>query len=193
MGYDESNKVRELLEVQPDLLQRARETYRDVSSRPGEDLYALALRRRRAKCERFIPFDADISVCANCGRLAARHNDAAPGLPPRYLPYRDALIRWFISRAGIDEYYGGYNDIETLVVRLHLQDCGVDMRATPLPSLEAFHEFAGTEADPSRYLYLQTRVTCSCGLLSELQLVFKTEITFGELLWQVLEAGEVTE
>ncbi len=111
-------------------------------------------------------------------------------------PYVEAVWSWFLSEATVPRWYGmdrGKAD----AVRLHMQECGIDLTASNPPELGTFEQFQGTFADnhTSRGLVADWW-RCECGRYKGNDaptLVISGDISVTEIVTGVIRHGEMKQ
>jgi hypothetical protein len=158
---------------------------------------------------KFEPFQFDVNVCDTCGDVA----DAHPAPDLEYTPYREAIWKTLLKHGGIPDVYGGYRDLETMMVRAHLgmayemntwhaearqqvkkarSNCKIDFKRTADPIMDQCSVFGGTFTETDYFTPAVTgTLYCVCGEIRWQQIALKDK-TLGQLIWLTIKEGEIS-
>lgn len=123
----------------------------------------------------------DPRICGGCGRDLTSHkgDGTIPG-------YADAVWAWMLKHGGRPNYFGGYHDINSALVRDHMRDCAVDHQLSDLPELGHVRERADTLSEADEIDAIVGRLTCRCSEVRFEAWAYVGDISMGELMFQVL-------
>lgn len=108
--------------------------------------------------------------------------------------YKMLTWRWFLERAGIPDYYGGYDHHLTDATKAHLKDCGIDYSLTNDIYLDTTAEFTDTENDSAQILSILGAISCKCGKVNNAEFAIKNpKIGMGQVIQEVMQLDATIE
>lgn len=141
------------------------------------------------------PVDPSIGVCGVCGKEADANThipaEVFPYRDPRYLPYEDAMWKWTAANGGVPSNYGGLDSSASMMVRIHLTECGIDKTRSTLPRLDQVSEVTDTDAPNTTVDISAALITCECGAMKNIQWRLVQDKTVNEIVFEVVQKGDM--
>lgn len=126
----------------------------------------------------FVPFEADSSVCDDCGKLADQHLTAV------MFEYREKVWEFLLKRGYIHNYYGGHRDWEMEQIASHMAGCSVNWDYTEDPKAGTLEEFTDSFNPSATVEKFFGVLYCKCGEISYKEVCID-DMTLGQIIWHI--------